>query len=96
MTWVIPVLSSANFGEALYTSEERRQLPDAAALASLGCGNPTEVAELHEGEVVHDLGSSGGIDVILSAKRFESATPPRRARGGPAATRPARAAYPAR
>ena len=61
--------ASADFGEALYTSEERGELPDAAALASLGCGNPTAVAELHEGEVVLDLGSGGGIDVILSARR---------------------------
>jgi arsenite methyltransferase len=61
--------ASADFGESLYTSEERGELPDAAALASLGCGNPTAVAELNEGEVVLDLGSGGGIDVILSAKR---------------------------
>jgi arsenite methyltransferase len=61
--------SSPDFGEALYTREERGELPDAAALASLGCGNPTAVAELNEGEVVLDLGSGGGIDVILSAKR---------------------------
>jgi SAM-dependent methyltransferase len=59
----------ASFGEALYDAEERGQLPDAAVLASLGCGNPTAVAELHEGETVLDLGSGGGIDVILSAKR---------------------------
>jgi arsenite methyltransferase len=59
----------AGFGEALYSAEERGELPDAAALASLGCGNPTAVAELREGEVVLDLGSGGGIDVILSAKR---------------------------
>jgi arsenite methyltransferase len=57
------------FGEALYSAEQRGELPDAAALASLGCGNPTAVADLHEGEVVLDLGSGGGIDVILSAKR---------------------------
>jgi SAM-dependent methyltransferase len=57
------------FGERLYTIEQRGELPDAAALASLGCGNPTAVAELREGEVVLDLGSGGGIDVILSAKR---------------------------
>ena len=44
-------------------------LPDAAALASLGCGNPTAVADLHDGETVLDLGSGGGIDVLLSAKR---------------------------
>ena len=59
----------ASFGEALYTAEQRGQLPDAATLASLGCGNPTAVAELREGDVVLDLGSGGGIDVILSAKR---------------------------
>src|SRR5690242_11647190 len=57
------------FGEALYNPEQRDELPDAAVLASLGCGNPTAVAELHEGETVLDLGSGGGIDVILSAKR---------------------------
>jgi arsenite methyltransferase len=58
-----------SFGEALYSAEERGELPDAAALASLGCGNPTAVADLREGDVVLDLGSGGGIDVILSAKR---------------------------
>jgi arsenite methyltransferase len=58
-----------DFGEALYTSGERAELPEAAALASLGCGNPTAVAELREGETVLDLGSGGGIDVILSARR---------------------------
>src|SRR4051812_26638581 len=57
------------FGPALYSGEERDALPDAAKLASLGCGNPTAVAELHEGEVVLDLGSGGGIDVLLSARR---------------------------
>jgi len=60
---------SAAFGESLYTIEQRGELPDAAALASLGCGNPTAIAELNEGETVLDLGSGGGIDVILSAKR---------------------------
>jgi arsenite methyltransferase len=59
----------ARFGEALYDVEQRGELPEAAALASLGCGNPTAVAELREGETVLDLGSGGGIDVILSAKR---------------------------
>jgi arsenite methyltransferase len=59
----------ASFGERLYTIEQRGDLPTAATLASLGCGNPTAVADLHEGEVVLDLGSGGGIDVILSAKR---------------------------
>jgi len=62
-------VGSAKFGEVLYEAEQRGQLPDAAVLASLGCGNPTAVADLHEGEVVLDLGSGGGIDVILSAKR---------------------------
>jgi arsenite methyltransferase len=61
--------ASEDFGASGYTSEERGELPDAAALASLGCGNPTAVAELNAGEVVLDLGSGGGIDVILSAKR---------------------------
>lgn len=61
--------TSAIFGSELYAAEERGELPDAAVLASLGCGNPTAVAELQEGETVLDLGSGGGIDVILSAKR---------------------------
>jgi len=58
-----------SFGERLYSIQQRQEVPDAAALASLGCGNPTAVAELREGEVVLDLGSGGGIDVILSARR---------------------------
>ena len=61
--------AETKFGELLYDAEQRGELPDAAVLASLGCGNPTAVAELHEGETVLDLGSGGGIDVILSAKR---------------------------
>jgi arsenite methyltransferase len=60
---------AARFGEALYDAEQRDGLPDAAVLASLGCGNPTAVADLNEGETVLDLGSGGGIDVILSARR---------------------------
>jgi arsenite methyltransferase len=60
---------AAPFGQGLYDAEQRGELPDAAALASLGCGNPTAVADLDEGEIVLDLGSGGGIDVILSAKR---------------------------
>ena len=60
---------SADFGESLYSVADRAALPDKAALASLGCGNPTAVAELREGETVLDLGSGGGIDVILSARR---------------------------
>ena len=61
--------TEAGFGEALYDAEQRGELPDAAVLASLGCGNPVAVADLNEGETVLDLGSGGGIDVILSAKR---------------------------
>ncbi len=53
----------------LYTTAETACLPEEAVLASLGCGNPTALAELHEGEVVLDLGSGGGIDVLLSAGR---------------------------
>ena len=53
----------------LYTDEQTAALPKEAVLASLGCGNPTALAELHEGEVVLDLGSGGGIDVLLSARR---------------------------
>ena len=57
------------FGAALYAGGEADEVPEAAALASLGCGNPTALAELHAGEVVLDLGSGGGIDVLLSARR---------------------------
>ena len=57
------------FGGALYADAQRGELPEAAVLASLGCGNPTAVAELREGETVLDLGSGGGIDVLLSARR---------------------------
>jgi arsenite methyltransferase len=60
------------FGSPLYAQADREQLPDAAVLASLGCGNPIAIAELHEGETVLDLGSGGGIDVLLSAKRVGS------------------------
>ncbi len=59
-------------GSELYSALQRDALPDGAVLASLGCGNPTAVAELHEGERVLDLGSGGGIDVLLSAKRVGS------------------------
>ena len=57
------------FGEGLYGETERGELPERAVLASLGCGNPVAVAELREGETVLDLGSGGGIDVLLSARR---------------------------
>ena len=53
----------------LYADDETSVLPEAAVLASLGCGNPTALAELKEGETVLDLGSGGGIDVLLSARR---------------------------
>jgi arsenite methyltransferase len=58
-----------NFGSALYLAADRANLPVPAVAASLGCGNPVAVAELREGETVLDLGSGGGIDVLLSAKR---------------------------
>ena len=61
--------TEVTFGEALYDAEQRGELPATAVLASLGCGNPVAVADLDEGETVLDLGSGGGIDVILSAKR---------------------------
>jgi arsenite methyltransferase len=61
--------AGTGFGAELYDALQRDELPEAAVLASLGCGNPTAVAELHEGETVLDLGSGGGIDVLLSAKR---------------------------
>src|SRR6266508_2065414 len=53
----------------LYDPAETAGIPEQAVLASLGCGNPTALAELHEGETVLDLGSGGGIDVLLSARR---------------------------
>ncbi|MDQ3940264.1 MAG: arsenite methyltransferase [Actinomycetota bacterium] len=58
-----------SFGSKLYAGTDLEKVPDTALLASLGCGNPTAVAELHEGETVLDLGSGGGIDVLLSARR---------------------------
>src|SRR5205814_6972499 len=53
----------------LYDNAQAQQIPEAALLASLGCGNPTALAELKTGETVLDLGSGGGIDVLLSARR---------------------------
>jgi hypothetical protein len=57
------------FGSALYAATDRDSLPVTAVAASLGCGNPIAVAELRPGEKVLDLGSGGGIDVLLSARR---------------------------
>src|SRR5512133_1634254 len=53
----------------LYDETDAAQIPESALLASLGCGNPTALAELKPGETVLDLGSGGGIDVLLSARR---------------------------
>ena len=57
------------FGTSQYGDEDRDALPEDAKTVSLGCGNPTAVAQLNEGETVLDLGSGGGIDVLLSARR---------------------------
>jgi arsenite methyltransferase len=57
------------FGPEMYEALESEELPEAAVLASLGCGNPTAIADLRPGETVLDLGSGGGIDVLLSARR---------------------------
>ncbi|WP_405585001.1 arsenite methyltransferase [Streptomyces sp. NBC_01092] len=64
-----PVEVDDNFGSTLYPAGDRAALPAEALAASLGCGNPTAVAELRAGERVLDLGSGGGIDVLLSARR---------------------------
>jgi len=60
---------SGDFGAWLYEAGQLAEIPDGAALASLGCGNPTAVASLNAGETVLDLGSGAGIDVLLSAQR---------------------------
>jgi SAM-dependent methyltransferase len=62
-------ISDTVFGPGLYEADERELLPTDAVAASLGCGNPIAVADLHPGEAVLDLGSGGGIDVLLSARR---------------------------
>jgi SAM-dependent methyltransferase len=67
-----PAVPNDTFAHGLYDVNETSQLPREAVLASLGCGNPTALAELHPGEVVLDLGSGGGIDVLLSARRVGS------------------------
>ena len=64
-----PVAVEQAFGSALYGAELTGELPVAAVAASLGCGNPIAVAELEPGDRVLDLGSGGGIDVLLSARR---------------------------
>ncbi|AFV90127.1 MAG: methyltransferase domain-containing protein [Acidipropionibacterium acidipropionici] len=61
--------TAPGFGSGLYDLSDTVALPVGAVEASMGCGNPVEVAELHEGERVLDLGSGGGIDVLLSARR---------------------------
>jgi SAM-dependent methyltransferase len=65
----VEVEAGEGFGSQLYSAAERGQLPGSAVEASLGCGNPLAVAELNPGETVLDLGSGGGIDVLLSARR---------------------------
>jgi arsenite methyltransferase len=62
--------STDSFGPELYEIGERTSLPETAVLASLGCGNPTAIADLQPGETVLDLGSGAGLDVLLSARRI--------------------------
>jgi arsenite methyltransferase len=61
--------TTVSFGPELYEIADRSAVPESAVLASLGCGNPTAVADLQPGEIVLDLGSGAGIDVLLSAQR---------------------------
>ncbi len=68
-SWASVATAVDPISDNLYDDTERAQLPSGAVLASLGCGNPTALAELRAGEVVLDLGSGGGIDVLLSARR---------------------------
>jgi hypothetical protein len=67
---------SCGISANLYADDETGSLPEEAVLASLGCGNPTALAELKEGETVLDLGSGGGIDVLLSARRVGPSAKP--------------------
>ena len=64
-----PADATGAFGNALYETDVREGIPDSALSASLGCGVPTAVADLHEGETVLDLGSGAGADVLISARR---------------------------
>ena len=64
-----------DFTGGAYSARELEELPEMADAASLGCGNPTVLATLAPGEVVLDLGSGGGIDVLLSARRARGAKP---------------------
>jgi arsenite methyltransferase len=64
-----PADATGVFGSALYDADSRHELPDTALEASLGCGVPTAVADLHDGETVLDLGSGAGADVLISARR---------------------------
>ncbi|MDP2774274.1 MAG: arsenite S-adenosylmethyltransferase, partial [Nocardioides sp.] len=64
-----PTVDVEPFGQSQYDADSREALPEEAVLASLGCGNPTALADLRPGDVVLDLGSGGGIDVLLSARR---------------------------
>ena len=64
-----PADETGVFGAAVYSESGQREAPEAAVAASLGCGVPTAVADLHEGDVVLDLGSGGGADVLISARR---------------------------
>ncbi|MFZ0172268.1 MAG: hypothetical protein WAL04_11355, partial [Acidimicrobiales bacterium] len=65
----VHVEGGRGWAKVLYEDAVLGEMPETAVLASLGCGNPTAVAELREGETVLDLGSGGGLDVILSARR---------------------------
>ncbi|MDP3891074.1 arsenite efflux transporter metallochaperone ArsD, partial [Nocardioides sp.] len=64
-----PTVDVEPFGQSQYDADSREALPEEAVVASLGCGNPTALADLRPGDVVLDLGSGGGIDVLLSARR---------------------------
>jgi arsenite methyltransferase len=66
---VTPADATGVFGATLYGADDREAVPEGALELSLGCGNPTAIAELHEGETVLDLGSGAGTDVLLSARR---------------------------